>query len=182
MKLSPTLRFYIKQALITAVLYGILSIVMDLVRGEALDVNAILFSSLFFGLFFGLFMVVSQAEVIRSMSGQPLSDDDLKTVQRRSIESAFSPKEVVEKINQANLFKNRNAKLASDKILLNTKMTWSSWGEFITITWTETGSLYHYEVESRPYLKSSVIDGGRNFANVENILAVIHGEKGRILA
>lgn len=64
----------------------------------------------------------------------------------------------------------------SGQMMLDGKITWWSWGENITVHFTELapGST-RVEVMSKPSMPTTLVDWGKNRRNVDKILAAIGG-------
>jgi hypothetical protein len=59
------------------------------------------------------------------------------------------------------------------KMTVATRMSWPSWGERVTVTARPMGTGCGVEVSSRPALPLNVIDGGTNFVNVRQMIALL---------
>lgn len=176
MRLSPVIRLYISNVIITGILYTVISFSFGFFIGKEFQLVPWLVSVLSFGFVLGLVNTLVQTRPIGTMARRPLTKEDLKLTQRRSIHLRLSPQEVLAVLNDAGIFKERKARFINQSITIATSTSWASWGEQVTLTWAESSDGYMYEIESRPNIKFSRMDGGKNFANVEKIVAALSGE------
>lgn len=177
MRLSPFTRYFLTKSLIATLMYMALTYVFDYYGGKETHLIGTLVASIIFGVFLSVPLCAMQYEPIKSMVGGPVSDDDLKLRQRRQVKSQLTPNDVVSLLNEANLFKGRKAQGETTTIKVKTGTSWSSWGEKISLTWKEEAGGYFYTIESKPKLILAPMDGGKNFANVEKIVAALSGNK-----
>lgn len=127
--------------------------------------------ALFSGTFFGFFMTIAFRK-IEDLSLKKIGKDssDVGVQKEKSFSVSLSKAEANKKIKivlnemHAEII---NEDSGSGIIKAKTKISWKSFGEIITIRFSENGKQVTVFVESRPLLGTTLVDYGKNLQNVE---------------
>ena len=61
-------------------------------------------------------------------------------------------------------------------VTARTSITWKSWGEIIAFAISESGGSCKIELTSRPRLKTTLVDYGKNLQNIDTIINFLQGK------
>jgi hypothetical protein len=162
----------IRIFILTSVPYGFF---MGLYFGT--DLSSILSYGLITGLIFGAMMTIILTFYRRkSLKKKGLSSDEAKElVNTTSIEISDSKELIIDHcINSIQRIKRGKIITKDDNkgfIKAKAGITWDTWGDTITFDIEELQSnTYRINILSRPFLKTTVIDYGKNLDNINRIM------------
>jgi hypothetical protein len=163
----PALRLYIKVFLITGIPFASIMTLFDLIDGIGFRTWPFLYHALFFGGLMSLFLVSIHLLSLRKFGIRNMTSALLGVNHKTSLRTQLSKQAVMEKLRQDPFFRKMNLIESDDKISLSTDMGWKSWGEKIAIHFRplEDG-INELEISSKPKLKTTMIDLGKNLQNV----------------
>ena len=118
--------------------------------------------SVFFGGIMSWTTVTAQKRTISKQGKKELTEDDFKVSQCEYISKELTIKEIYELLNRNKTTNKWKLKIKNSKIVGKTKTSWSSWSEEIIITDLKE----NIKIESKPVLKTTMFDNGRNRENV----------------
>lgn len=162
----PYLVLFAKIFAFSAIVFPLVSVVIDYLTGDLDTPQSYLMEGLFFGVFFSGSMVAMTAYQLEDVK-KDITVDDLKVVQKRTIISSLSPEECSNKI--AGLFKADSNRSSGNQYLIRVPMSWQSFGEKIEVAFEEKDDQYRYHITSRPLVRWTISDGGKNLENVLKI-------------
>lgn len=176
--MNKYLKLYLKIFLQTGIPSGI---VMGIFLSLKNEFHEGLLYGLYGGISFGFLMSITLGfDHIRAVKRMTygISEETLGVNHIRNIELQLAYDEALDLcVASLNLIKKCNVRkkdCPSGKIIAKTSMTWKTWGDVISfdvrkIDSDKTG----VEVSSRPLLRTTIIDFGRNLENVEKIVAFL---------
>lgn len=162
----PYLVLFAKIFIYAVIAFPLILMIGDYLTGDLDTLQSYLMRGLFFGVFFSGSMVAMTAYQLDGVK-KDITVDDLKVVQKRTIVSSLSPVEFSNKI--ASLFKADSNQSSGNKYLIRVPMSWQSFGEKIEVAFEEKDDQYQYHITSRPLVRWTLSDGGKNLENVLKI-------------
>ena len=130
------------------------------------------FMVVFFGGFMSWTSVKSMKKSKKKFGEGELTEEDFKASQIEIIPKNKSTKEIYDLLKSDDLTKNWKLKLEKLKITGKTKVSWTSWGERITISELDE----KIKIESTPMLRTVMFDNGANKGNVILLKVLIEKE------
>jgi hypothetical protein len=168
--MKPTTKLYLKTFLLSGASYGLLSILYDFSNGDYISLKGYLISSASFGLIVTLILVPIHIWVLKKNGIKKISSDNLKVSQSKSIKSDLTKSEILQKFKMDPIIGKMKINETEYGILINSGMTWKSWGEEIKIIIDSfENNLYEYRITSNPKFKIAIADYGKNLENVNRI-------------
>ena len=167
--MKPITKLYLKTFLLTGIPYGLLTAGFDLVDGNGFRLWKFLFLTFCFGCM--SFLLVSFHKYRLKKNGvQEMTAQNLGVSQKKNLKSEFNKSELIEKLKSDPIIGKMKMQEIENGIILKTGMTWLSWGEEIRIILQTKGeSDFDYQISSRPKLKMTLVDFGKNLENVNRI-------------
>ncbi|MGB1217938.1 MAG: hypothetical protein ACPG5P_08675 [Saprospiraceae bacterium] len=107
------------------------------------------------------------------MGVQNFTDTNVGVNHKRTVASQITPSEVFEKLGSNSHFKKMQMKEGEFGIKIHSGATWKSWGEEMSILSKSTTNGFEYHIESRPILKTTLVDYGRNLKNITEFVRLI---------
>ena len=153
---------YFKSFLLYGLTFGLLMTLWDYIDEGKIDIIKLLFMSVFFGGIMSWTTVTAQKRAITKQGKKELTEDDFKVSQCESIIKEITIKEIYELLNSNETTNKWKLDIKNSKIIGKTKTSWSSWGEKIIISVLKE----NIKIESKPVLKTTMFDNGRNRENV----------------
>jgi len=170
--MKPTLKVFLIGFIATSVPYGIFTYYLEY---SDYNGNEILWkpviSAVFFGLLMAFFFILMQKKRLKKAGYPKLTNDLLKLKQEKTIEAYLTKEELINLLKNSNDFKKCKYKSNLNSIIMRKKMSWFSWGEKITITFTKADN--KIKIESKPSMPTTLIDYGVNIENIDNVIKVI---------
>lgn|SRR5690554_3880608 len=172
--MKPITKLYLKTFLLTGIPYGLIMLGFDLADGNGFRLWKFIFLTLFFGVTMSLILVSFHRYRLKKSGVQEISDQNLGVSQKKDIKSELSKSELIEKLKTDPIIGKMKMTETENGILLNTGMTWKSWGEEIKIIQKANEECgFDYRIISRPKLITTLVDYGKNLENVNRIENVI---------
>lgn len=172
--IKPLTRLYLKIFIATGFSFGIISLIIDLYKGTEIELWKYIFSTFFFGLLMSLVLVYLHKNKLKKSGINEINEANLKVTQSRDIQTDLNKSELIKKLNEDPSIRKMKIKEIENGIVISTKMTLWSLGEIIKIELKSTkDSVFEYNVSSRPKLKITLIDYGKNIQNIDLIKKVI---------
>ena len=168
------MRVYFKIFLSLSIPFGLLLGVLNaLFYGFWSGLSAGIVSGLLYGFMMTLFAGIYHKKSIKR-KGFDLSEDMLRVHQNRNLslslpyETAFNDCiRALESLERSNV---KTADSSTGKIEATVGWSWKSWGEKIAIDISKSKeNQTEIAISSRPALRTTIVDYGKNFENVENI-------------
>ncbi|WP_203294130.1 hypothetical protein [Luteirhabdus pelagi] len=169
-------KLFIKTFLLTGIPFAIGMMGLHLIGGEALRIEKFLIYTTLFGGIMALSLIAILKYHLRKIGIQKIAQEHLGVHQKRTIISTLSIEELLQMLKDDPVFQLMVRKEIENGILLQSTMTMKSWGEEIRIQIvSDRGSSYQYEISSRPRLKTTLIDYGKNLQNIRRMEALLTG-------
>lgn len=166
--MNPIAKLYLKTFLLTGLPFGLLTQGFDLVGGGEFSLWKFLFMTFFFGLTMSLILVSFHRYRLKKSGIQELTNQNVGVNQTRIVKSTLTKAELIQKLENDPVFGNINRKETETGIFFNTAMTWKSWGEKIEIRLKPHQEIgFEYHISSKPKLKTTLVDYGKNLENVD---------------
>jgi hypothetical protein len=172
--MSPTLKLYIKTFLLTGIPFALLMRVWDTLLGFEHSIYTYIFHCIFFGGFMSATLVSWHIKALKKLGIHDFNASTLNPIQCKAIQSHLHPEEMLSIFKTDHELNKMHVRQTEHEILLEAPITWKSWGERITIRRKAVHAGYkEYELVSRPRLKTTYIDFGKNFQNIMKIEKLI---------
>jgi hypothetical protein len=130
------------------------------------------FMVVFFGGFMSWTSVKSMKKSKKKFGGGELTEEDFKASQIEIISKNKSISEIYDLLKSDDSTKKWKLKFEESKITGKTKVSWTSWGERITISDLNE----KIKIESKPMLRTIMFDNGANKENVILLKVLIENE------
>ncbi|MCP4441384.1 MAG: hypothetical protein GY810_20960 [Aureispira sp.] len=183
--MKPTTRFFLRIALVTGSFFGIgMAVLILLMFSFFLPIDSIigyalvlgLLGGLLFGLFFSAIITYMQVSALKKMGETDLTEDMLSVVQKKLIRTPQTLDDLITKLENTEKFNRINIITPNKKIGVKGGLSWASWGEKVEITLTgKEGELNVFELMSRPSVKTTMADYGKNRKNVQELERILLG-------
>ncbi|GLR19586.1 hypothetical protein [Portibacter lacus] len=168
--MSPIGKLYLKVFLLLGLPFSMGMTIFDIILGDGFSIFKFIFLFVFFGLFMSLFLVAKQKRKLKELGVSDYTDSNLKVNQTATLVSKLNFIELSQKLQDDVVLGKMNFDQTKDSIKLSSGASWRSWGEIISIQSKElTDGKYEYSISSRPKMKSTIIDSGKN---LENVMAI----------
>lgn len=168
--MNPVTKLYIKVFFQAGIPFGLVMSAIDLINGNGFSWEKFLFSFIGFGLFMSLALVSIHIHRLKKLGVQKFTDENLSVRQTKIVTSPLNLSEMKQKLKSDLALEKMKMTEAQNGILLDSKVTWKSWGEKIgVILQCKDGGNYVYHISSKPRLTRTIIDFGKNLVNVNNI-------------
>jgi hypothetical protein len=168
--MKPITKLYLRTFLLTGILYGMLTVGFDLADGNGFRLWKFLFLTFFFGVTMALLLVSFHKYRLKKNGAQEITEQNLGVSQKKNLKSEWNTSELIEKLKTDPIIGKMKMQEIENGIILKTGMTWISWGEEIRIILqTKRESDFDYQISSRPKLKMTLVDFGKNLENVTRI-------------
>jgi len=122
-----------------------------------------------FGALMSWATVTAQKRALRKLGINELTEDDLKVSQQEFTGTEKTIPEIYDLLKKNKITEKWKLEIKESKIIGKTRVSWSSWGERIIINERKE----YTKVESKPLLKTTLFDKGRNRENVVLIKGLI---------
>lgn len=167
--MKPITKLYLRTFLLPGILYGLLTAGFDLADGNGFRLWKFLFLTFCFGCM-SFLLVQFHKYRLKKNGVQEMTDQNLGVSQKKNLKSEFNKSELIEKLKSDPIIGKMKMQEIENGIILKTGMTWLSWGEEIRIILQTKGvSDFDYQISSRPKLKMTLVDFGKNLENVNRI-------------
>jgi hypothetical protein len=171
--MKPITKLYLRAFLLTSILYGLLTIAFDLANGNGFRLWKFLFLTFCFGCM-SLLLVSFHTFRLKKNGVQEMTYQNLGVSQKKNLKSELNKSELIKKLKSDPVIGKMKMQEIENGIILKTGMTWLSWGEEISIILQTKGeSDFNYKISSRPKLKMTLVDFGKNLENVNRLENVI---------
>jgi hypothetical protein len=169
---SPRSQLYLRVFLCTSLPFGLFEGVRAFFAAK--DPGEIVFHGLFGGVLFGTLMSVALTPLHLYRIPMPHTREALSVVQRRILRSPLSFAETFDSCRAAIEGLGRIVLLEADRragiLRARKRMTWRSWGDRLSIlVRSEAAGQAIVEIKSQPRARTTVVDYGSNWKNVEAI-------------
>ena len=137
--------------------------------------------SIFAGFLFGLFIVSMEFISDRMLKARGINYSDSNVNQKRKLKINKNISDIVSSYKRAlsSLNKPKVLEEDMDMVLAKTGISWKSFGEVVSISATPINDESTIiEIASRPSLRSTVMDYGKNIENVEVLVRYYKSEYG----
>ena len=99
-----------------------------------------------------------------------MTNQNLGVSLKKNLKSELNKSELIEKLKSDPIIGKMKMQEIENGIILKTGMTWLSWGEEVRIILQTKGECdFDYQISSRPKLKMTLVDFGKNLENVTRI-------------
>ncbi len=167
-----TTKLYLKSFFIYGIIFGLIMTLWEYIDEEKINLWKQVFQGAFFGVFMSWTTVTAQKRAMRKYGKNELTEEDFKVSQFESINTENSIQEIYDLLNSHETINKWKLEIKGSKVIGKTKTSWSSWGEKIIIS--DMGE--NIKIESKPVLKTTMFDNGKNRENVFLIKRIIEKE------
>ncbi len=157
-----TTKIYLRLFLIYGLTFGFLMSLWDYMVDREINFLKSIFMIVFFGGFMSWTSVKSMKKSKQKFGGTELTEEDFNASQSELITKKKSVQEIYDLLKSNEVAKNWKLKIENSKIVGKTKVSWSSWGERIIIKDLNN----KINIESKPILRTTFFDNGKNRENV----------------
>jgi hypothetical protein len=174
--MKAKMKIHLKLFLATGVPYGILTgLIYLLLFGPLTGLIAGLFAGILFGGFMSLILGSLHTWSVKRLPFKSREVMDVHHVQ--SIEMKLPYDKVfdlcIESLRLIRKCKIVEENRSQGKIIARTGTTWKSWGEVITFDIRKMNDVIQVKVSSRPAVRTTLVDYGKNLENVEKIVSFL---------
>jgi hypothetical protein len=160
---------YFQASIKIGAVFGIVMGIMHFIVNQQL-VSAVIMG-LLYGLFFGVGIVLMSWWSEKRLNGLGFSTTNMNPIQQREIYINQPLAQAIEESRDALLIIPKLHILSVDTadrlILAKVGITWSSWGESVTVSFMPRGNGTSACICSRPRLRFTLVDYGKGVENVE---------------
>jgi len=168
--MKPIAKLYLKTFLCTGIPYGLIMLGFDISDGDGFRLWKFLFMTVFFGAAMSLILVSFHKYRLKKNGVQEITNDNIGVNQARNLKSNLNKKNLIKKLKTDPIIGKMKMTETENGIILKTGMTLKSWGEEIKIILkSNQENNYEYLVSSRPKLKTTLVDYGKNLENINRI-------------
>jgi len=172
--MKPFTKHFIKIFLITGITFGIIMILFDLYSGREIKIWKVLFNVLFFGFWMASFFAYFTKRTLKKKGITKLTNEILSVKQNAEIQSNLSKEEIFEKLKNDSIFSKMKISKSKKGIFIKSNITLQSWGENIEIIHKDSRvELNTFLISSKPKLRTTLVDMGKNKENVDRIVKLI---------
>lgn len=172
--MKPTTKLFTKTFLLTGIPYGLIMLGFDLAGGDELNPWKYLLMTFFFGIVMSVILVSLHNYRLKKNGVKEITNETVGVNQTRILKTELNTSKLIEKLREDPIIGKMKMIEIDHGILLQTGMTWKSWGEEIKIMLkSKEGSDFEYTISSSPKLKTTVVDYGKNLENVNRIEMVL---------
>lgn len=148
-------------------MYGILMLLLDIITGREITVNALRIRILIFGIGMTLILVSFHTFQVKKLARKyAVENPELEVRQVRKLSSSLSPAEMYDLLKTRSDFDKISFDTKTEIINIKTGLSGKSWGDKITISPKEMADDYKYNITSRPIFPLTIIDFGQNLENI----------------
>ena len=160
--MKMTTKLYLKSFVLYGLIFGLIMAVWEYIDEGKINIWKQIFQGVFFGGFMSWTTVTAQKRAIRKQGKKELTEDDFKVSQSELINDQISIQEIYALLGKNEIANKWRLKIQDSKITGKTKTSWFSRGEIITISSMKT----KIKIESKPVLRTTIFDNGKNRENV----------------
>ncbi|MEP2057943.1 MAG: hypothetical protein ABJJ05_09065 [Maribacter litoralis] len=172
--MKPITKLYLKTFLFTGIPYGLIMLGFDLADGDGFRLWKFLFMTVFFGATMSLILVSFHKYRLKKNGVQEITNNNVGVNQTRNLKSKLNKKDLIKKLKTDPIIGKMKMTETENGITLKTGMTLQSWGEEIKIILkSNQENNFEYLISSRPKLKTTLVDYGKNLENINRIENVI---------
>ena len=170
------MKIYLKLLLTTGVPFGILAgVIYSLLFSPLTGLIAGLLAGILFG---GLMSLILGTLHTWSVKRLPFKSKNVMDIhQVRSVEMKLLYDKVfdlcIESLRLIRKCRIVEENRSQGKIIARTGITWKSWGEIITFDIRKMNDVIQVEISSRPVVRTTLVDYGKNLENVEKIASFL---------
>ena len=167
-----TTQLYLKTFFIYAFSFALVMVFWKYLAEVKINLWEQLIQAVLFGTLMSWATVTAQKRALRRLGKKELTEDDLKVSQQESTSTEKTIPEIFDLLKKNKITEKWKLEMKESKIIAKTRVSWSSWGERIIIS-----DLQDYtKIESKPLLKTTMFDKGKNRENVELIKELIDNQ------
>lgn len=168
--MKPTTKLYVKTFLLTGLPFGLIVLGFDLAISNSINIGKYLFLVFCFGTVMSLILINLQMHWLKKSGVQKITAKNSGVNQTVEIKSDFNTTELIKKLKSDPIIGKMKFTEIENGVLLNTGITWKSWGEEIKISLkNHTEAYFTYQISSTPKLKTTLFDYGKNLENINQI-------------
>lgn len=155
-------KIYSKLFLLYGLTFGFLMSLWHYINEGEIDFTELIFMIVFFGGIMSWFNIRSWKNLKLKSGGTSLAEEDFKLTQSEFLSKKISNQDIYMLLTNSKMTKKWKIKITNSQILGKTRNSWGSRGEKITISNVEN----EIKIESKPILRTTLFDNGRNKKNV----------------
>lgn len=167
--MKAALLLYLKVFLLLGIPFGMFLSLFDLIIGLGFNLDTFIYRVCFFGTGMALLMVTMQLIGLRRLGIKNFTRENLKVIQTKTVKSSDDRQILISKLKADPTLAKMQLQEKPGEVDLSSDMSLWSWGETISIKSNPSAGINEYEIESRPKLKITLADFGRNMRNVNHI-------------
>lgn len=168
--MKPIFQLFVKLILFMGTGFALLTGLAEFVVDHTFNLPKLLFSFIFFGGLMSLLFGISHVNGLKKLGITDFTAENLSPRQKRIIRSRVGVDELVQKLKADPETKKLETAEHNNLISFKTSFSKWTWGEKVTIHATKVSDTEtEYLIESRPQLKTHMVDSGRNLRNVMRV-------------
>ena len=171
--MKPLTKHYLKTFLIVAIPFALGMAFLQWTSGNPINVTKLLLQMIFFGVLMTITLVYLQRTALQKNGIQNITEEHLQVRQQATLHSNLDQTALLQKIKSDPVLSKMTINTSGKDIILQSKPSWKSWGEKMTITVQSRGANgFEYQVTSQPRLWTTLFDYGKNLENVRRVSQV----------
>lgn len=176
--MKPLSTFFIRIFFLAGISFAMIMLLIDLLMGYGFDLGKFLFMFVCFGGFMSVCLALIHRYRLRKKGLTRKNGDIFGVYQSMAVQSMLSPGELKAALMEDSYFGKMQLVEKSNGLQLKAGTTFWSWGEYIEIELVSSkpGFGYEYQVSSRPSVKTTIIDYGKNLENIRNLEKLLQYE------
>lgn len=174
-KMTPIVKLYLKVFLLTGIPFATIMVFTKSFFKGGFNMLEFLALAFFFGFLMSLTIVSWHVNRLKKNGIKELTNENLSVNQKRIITSNLDQEQLINKLKCDSVLGRMKIIPTKSGIKLKAGTTFWSWGETMKIISNPIpqDDKYEYHITSKPKLKTTIIDYGKNLENVEKIQKVI---------
>lgn len=168
--MKPIVLLFLKMFVFMGIFFGLLTGLIDYIFDGTYDLQKIVFRMVFFGGFMSLGFGLSQIYGLKKIGVKEFTADNLSVRQTRVVLSNLGIQDLFSKLKADPETQKLETAENGNLIIFKTSLSMWSWGEKVTIHARKVSdTTTEYVIESRPKMRTHMVDSGRNLRNVMRI-------------
>ncbi len=172
--MKPITKLYLKAFIFSGIPAVFVLWVTNLAVGIESSFWELLFVASIFGILLSLTLVSLHWYQLKKHGVEEITNENVGVNQTLKLRSELNRTDLVQKLKSDPITRKMEMTETENGIVLDSGMSWKSWGEEIKIQLTaNNANNFDYLISSSPKLKTTLVDFGRNYEHVNRIKSVI---------
>lgn len=171
--MKATLKFFFKSFLFAFFIYSIIKFPLDYL-GNDFDFEKSLIACLIWAFLLSFTLGIVHLITIKRKGVSNLTAEDFSVYHQKTVESDLTKEDFLKRLERSQWKNSIDISENQNKINLSGSLSWWSYGEKIIVEFIKgNNGINQFNISSRPKLKTTMVDYGKNRENVEKIEQLI---------